>query len=83
MDRGQVRAALRAAGLPDESFQFPGVHESTPTPTDFWFLRPAGCGWEIGAYERGRYTVRERFATEAAACARLYTVLTGSPAGDG
>jgi hypothetical protein len=78
VDRYELRSALLAAGLPPESFQLTDVHEHTPIPTDFWFLRPATGGrWEIGAYERGGYEVRETFDTEGAAGARLYEILTG------
>lgn len=76
MDRHELRTALLAAGLPPESFQLAGVHEHVPIPPDFWFLRPGPGGrWEIGAYERGLYDVREVFTTEAAACVRFYEIL--------
>jgi hypothetical protein len=76
VDRHELRTALLAAGLPPESFQLAGVHEHVPIPLDFWFLRPGSDGrWEIGAYERGVYDVREVLATEDAACARLYRIL--------
>ncbi|WP_280271288.1 hypothetical protein [Nocardia wallacei] len=81
MDRRQLSAALLAAGLPPESFQIHGVHTHDPLPTDFWFLRPGPSGdWEVGAYERGKYDVRERFSTEPAASACLYRSLTGHDA---
>ncbi|MEV0458576.1 hypothetical protein [Catellatospora methionotrophica] len=71
--------ALLEAGQPPESFQVPGVHEHVPIPTDFWFLRPAGGGWELGYYERGVYDVREVLPAEAVACTRLYELVTGFP----
>jgi hypothetical protein len=78
MDRRGLRAALLAAGVPDGAFQLSDGHESTPIPTDFWFLRPAAGGrWEIGSYERGRYDVREVRDSEEQACTRLYEILTG------
>ena len=81
MDRHQVYRALLAAGLSPDAFELEDVHEHVPVPPDFWFLRRSpGGGWEIGPYERGTYDVRERFDTEAEACARLYTSLTGRPA---
>ncbi|MBB5915541.1 hypothetical protein BJY24_004453 [Nocardia transvalensis] len=82
MDREQLGAALLAAGLPPESFQIPGVHTHDPLPTDFWFLRPGqpGTGWEVGAFERGKYDVRERFSSESDASAWLYRTLTGHDA---
>jgi hypothetical protein len=79
MDREQLSAALLAAGLPLESFQIPGTHTHDPLPTDFWFLRPGpGGGWEVGAFERGKYDVRERFGSEPEAAAWLYRTLTGN-----
>ncbi|MGA8116412.1 MAG: hypothetical protein WCA46_22385 [Actinocatenispora sp.] len=80
MDRYRLRAALLAAAVPPGAFRLAGVHEPTPLPVDFWFLRPGGGGWQIGPYERGEYVVREVLATEGAACARLYEILTGRPA---
>ncbi|MEU4342369.1 hypothetical protein AB0H00_14050 [Nocardia sp. NPDC023852] len=83
MDRKQLNVALLAAGLPPESFQIPGTHTHDPLPTDFWFLRKGARGdWEVGAYERGKYDVRERFDTEPDAAAWLYRTLTGqAPSG--
>ncbi|BCJ59243.1 hypothetical protein [Micromonospora endophytica] len=80
MNRHEVRDALLAAGLSPDAFELEGVHEHVPVPPDFWFLRRSTEGWEIGAYERGHYDVRQVFATEAAACAGLWTALTGRPA---
>jgi hypothetical protein len=80
MDRRQLAAALLAAGLPPDSFQIADAHTSDPLPTDFWFLRPAADGWEVGVFERGDYDVRLRFATETAAASWLYRTLTGKQA---
>ena len=82
MDRYALRDALRAAGRPPGSFQLEGVHQHVPVPTDFWFLRrtPDGHRWEIGAYERGVYDVRETHDTESSAGDRLYEILTGRSA---
>jgi hypothetical protein len=81
MDRHQVRAALLATGLSPDAFELEDVHEHVPVPADFWFLRHAADGrWEIGLYERGVHDVRGTFDTEEAACAALYTALTGRPA---
>jgi hypothetical protein len=78
VNRVALRDALLAAGVPPDSFQLPGVHDSTPLPTDFWFVRPSPDGpWELGPYERGTYDVREILPTEAAACARLHQILLG------
>ncbi|GHJ48496.1 hypothetical protein Cs7R123_58380 [Catellatospora sp. TT07R-123] len=78
VDRHELALALLEAGQPPESFQLPGVHEHVPVPDECWFLRQAGPRWEIGAYGRGRYEVRESFDTEAAACACLFEVLVGA-----
>lgn len=76
MDRRELRDALRAAGVADGYYRVEGVHEPSPTPTDFLFLRQAaGSGWETGAYERGGYEVIARHADEAAACAHLFHLL--------
>jgi hypothetical protein len=64
-----VRDGLLAAGLPPGAFRIEGVHE--PPSTDFWFLRPAGPRWEVGAYERGRWDVRLATGSLPAAVAAL------------
>lgn len=74
-DLAALRDDLLAAGLPPESFQLAGVHETTPLPTDFWFVRPAGPGWEVGAYERGAWDVRAVVGSVPAAGALLRSVL--------
>ncbi|MFI5782121.1 hypothetical protein [Nocardia sp. NPDC051570] len=79
MDRRQLTVALLDAGLAPESFQIAGIHTHEPLPTDFWFLRPTPAGWEVGAFERGIYEVREHFDTESEATAWLYRTLTGHP----
>ncbi len=80
MNRRRLADALIAAGLPAGAFQIAGVHESDPLPTDFWFLRPGNAAdWEVGAYERGSYDVRERFPTEADAARWMYTTMVGHP----
>ncbi|RDI63962.1 hypothetical protein [Nocardia pseudobrasiliensis] len=80
MDRRQLTTALLEAGLPPESFQITGIHSHEPVPTDFWFLRPAPSGWDVGMFERGTYEVREHFPTEPEATAWLYQTMTGEPA---
>ncbi|MFD4456948.1 hypothetical protein [Nocardia sp. NPDC058480] len=80
MNLQQLAAALTAAGLPPDSFQIAEVHETRPTPTDFWFLRPGpDHGWEVGAYERGQFDVRACFDTESNAAQWMLTTLTGTP----
>ncbi|MFI1016629.1 hypothetical protein [Streptomyces sp. NPDC020965] len=77
MDRHEVRAALRAAGVADGHYRVEGVHEPVPTPPDFLFLRRSSDGaWETGAYERGAYEVIARHTDEAGACAHLLRLLT-------
>ncbi|WP_328908316.1 hypothetical protein OG230_01610 [Streptomyces sp. NBC_00234] len=76
MDRLQLRAALRAAGVPDDYYRIEGVHEPVPTPTDFLYLRKsADAVWETGAYERGTYEVVARHPDEGTACAHLLGLL--------
>ncbi|ATO15627.1 hypothetical protein CO540_18785 [Micromonospora sp. WMMA2032] len=75
MDRYELRAALLAAGVSPDAFQLADAHEHQPVPPDFWFLRPGDGGWEIGPYERGRYKLWRRYATEAEASAALFHIL--------
>ncbi|MBT2396713.1 hypothetical protein [Streptomyces sp. ISL-100] len=80
MDRHELRAALSAAGVPDDYFRIEAVHEPAPTPPDFLYLRKCGQeeggAWETGAYERGVYETVTRHASEAEACAQLLRLLT-------
>ncbi|NBE56564.1 hypothetical protein [Streptomyces boluensis] len=76
MQRQALRAALTAAGVPDGYYRIEGVHEPTPTPPDFLFLRRAPDGaWETGLYERGMYEVITHHGTEDEACAALLRML--------
>ncbi|MCX4548722.1 hypothetical protein OG204_23465 [Streptomyces sp. NBC_01387] len=77
MDRHELHAALRTAGVPDGYYRIEGVHEPVPTPPDFLFLRrtPDGGAWETGAFERGLYEIIGRYATEPDACAHLLQLL--------
>ncbi|MEV6792499.1 hypothetical protein AB0M87_10955 [Streptomyces sp. NPDC051320] len=76
MDRQELRAALRTAGVPDGYYRIEGVHEPAPTPVDFLFLRRSPDGaWETGAYERGACQVITRHPGEEAACAQLLRLL--------
>lgn len=74
-DLRALRDTLLAAGVPTESFQLAGAHESRPVPTDFWFVRAGPAGWEVGSYERGTYEVRRSCLTVAEAGAFLQSVL--------
>ncbi|MEU5899621.1 hypothetical protein [Streptomyces venezuelae] len=77
MDAREAAAALRAAGVADGYYWIDGVHEPSPTPPDFVYLRRDGGGageageWEVGTYERGTHQPLARYGDEAAACAHL------------
>ncbi|MDP9947353.1 MULTISPECIES: hypothetical protein [Streptomyces] len=76
MDRRALHTALVEAHIPGGYYWIEGVHEPSPTPTDFLFVRrgPDG-GWETGAFERGAYDVLTRHPDEAAACGHLLKLL--------
>ncbi|MER5551903.1 hypothetical protein ABT001_09500 [Streptomyces sp. NPDC002793] len=83
MERRELRAALRAAGVADGYYRIEGVHEPAPTPPDFLFLRKSPDGvWETGAFERGTHEVIARHPDEAAACAHLLDLLVRRAATD-
>ncbi|MEW2389915.1 hypothetical protein AB0933_16360 [Streptomyces venezuelae] len=72
MDVHEAAVALRAAGVADGYYWIDGVHEPSPMPPDFVYLRGVGGGeWEVGTYERGVHQPLARHADEAAACAHL------------
>ncbi|ATL32815.1 hypothetical protein [Streptomyces formicae] len=76
MDVRELRAALRAAHVPDGYYWIEGVHEPAPTPTDFMYLRRIEDGaWEVGAYERGTCHPVARHDDETAACDDLFRQL--------
>ncbi|EPH39572.1 hypothetical protein ABT390_05490 [Streptomyces aurantiacus] len=78
MDVHELRAALRAAGVPDGYYWIEGVHEPAPTPPDFAYLRKDRDGaWETGTYERGQHHALGRDTDEAEGCARLLRLLSG------
>ncbi|MFI7320918.1 hypothetical protein [Streptomyces venezuelae] len=77
MDASEAAAALRAAGIADGYYWIDGVHEPSPTPPDFVYLRRIGGGeWEVGTYERGVHQPLAHYRDEAAACAHLLRQLT-------
>ncbi|MCI0383820.1 hypothetical protein [Streptomyces sp. CNQ085] len=79
MDRHALHAALRAAGVADGHYRIEGVHEPSPPPTDFLYLRrsPDASGlWETGAYERGVWEAAAHHRNEADACAHLFRLMT-------
>ncbi|MEN8649180.1 hypothetical protein ABCR94_00650 [Streptomyces sp. 21So2-11] len=77
MDRHGLWAALRRAGVADGYYRIEDVHEPTPAPPDFLFVRrTSGGAWETGVYERGTYHVIEWHPSEDAACAHLLRLLT-------
>ncbi|GHC53717.1 hypothetical protein GCM10010349_19930 [Streptomyces flavofungini] len=61
MDARQLASALQQAGVADGYYWIEGVHEPTPTPPDFAYLRRERAGkpeeegaWEVGVHERGQ-----------------------------
>ena len=76
MNRYELHRALRAAGVPDASYEISGCTHG-PYPADRYFLqeRPGGV-WAVGVHERGTREVLARFPTESEACAWLHTRLT-------
>ncbi|KOX25594.1 MULTISPECIES: hypothetical protein [unclassified Streptomyces] len=75
--RRTLERALREAGVPAGYYWIEDVHEPSPVPTDFAYLRaaPGGGGWETGVYERGAYEPVATYPDEADACAHLRTLL--------
>ncbi|MFD7702145.1 hypothetical protein [Streptomyces caelestis] len=79
MDRHALHAALRAAGVASGHYWIQGVHEPSPPPTDFLYLRPSPTSpgaWEVGAYERGTWETITQHARETDACTHLLRLLT-------
>ncbi|MET7538198.1 hypothetical protein ACFVY1_17605 [Streptomyces sp. NPDC058293] len=76
MDQHALEHALRQAAVPPTHYWIEGVHEPSPTPTDFLYVREdAGGGWGTGAYERSTHETIARHPTEDAACAHLWQLL--------
>ncbi|MFC9499942.1 hypothetical protein [Streptomyces sp. NPDC056982] len=62
MDRHALEHALRQAAVPPTHYWIEGVHEPSPTPTDFLYVREdPGGGWERGV--RARYPQVDRSAS--------------------
>jgi hypothetical protein len=81
MDRHTLHTALRTAGVADGHYYIEDVHEPSPPPTDFLYLRrsPTTPGlWETGAYERGTWETITQHTHEADACTHLLRLLTGT-----
>ena len=76
MDRIELDAALRRAGVAAYAYEIQGEHEPTGYPMEFYFLRQQADGWVVGVYERGQYRVMVSFAQEDEACRYLYARLT-------
>ncbi|CAM5580937.1 hypothetical protein SALBM135S_02712 [Streptomyces alboniger] len=77
MDVPALLSALRAARVADGYYWLEGVHEPTPTPPDFVYLRGADDGaWEVGTYERGAHHPLTLHGDEASACAHVLRLLT-------
>lgn len=77
MDARELPAALRDAGVADGYYWIEGVHEPSPTPPDFVYLRRVEEDetWESGTYERGTRHPLARHADEGEACAQLLRLL--------
>lgn len=75
MDRYQLRAALRAAGVSPGMYEIAGF-PGGPWPADRYFLEEQAGEWVVGVQERGVREVLERFADEDRACGRLLRLLT-------
>ncbi|WP_327290531.1 hypothetical protein [Streptomyces sp. NBC_01198] len=81
MNRAQVAARLAREGAPDALYDIPGVHPVPIQLDAFYVLLPdPGGGWLVVLRQRGQDAVLGRYATEAAACARLYDLVTELPA---
>lgn len=83
MNRRALCEALATAGVAGGLYEIPGVHENTPRPVDFRYLRQEDDAWVVGNYERGVYDPHGRFGTEDAACRFLYEQLTNRGPGPG
>ncbi|MFE2410478.1 hypothetical protein ACFXDE_19265 [Kitasatospora sp. NPDC059408] len=78
MNRHQLLAALRDAGVSDSSYgitvsdlpRSKYIQESIPV-----LVEQTDGRWTIEAWERGRHWTEASFDTEAAACAYLYAYL--------
>lgn len=81
MNRDTLRTVLRALDVRDCHYYIEGVHEPSPLPTDFLYLRHSRTApdiWETGAYERGSWETVARHTREESACAHLLHLLTGT-----
>ncbi|MFI1000350.1 hypothetical protein ACIP10_18520 [Streptomyces galbus] len=79
MDRRSLRTVLRARGVQDGHYYIEDVHQPSPLPTDFLYLRrsPAFSGrWETGSYERGTWETIAQHTREEDACTHLLRLLT-------
>ncbi|MFH9015610.1 hypothetical protein ACH4C6_30095 [Streptomyces sp. NPDC017943] len=79
MDRESLRTVLRARGVQDGHYYIEGVHQPSPLPTDFLYLRRSTAvpgTWETGAHERGTWEAIAWHAHEEHACAHLLRLLT-------
>ena len=77
MDRGELVAQLSGLGLDDAEYLVPGFHDLPGSPEEYYYLRPAGDGWEVGVHERGADHPHATFATEHDACLHLHGLLAG------
>ncbi|WP_222426750.1 hypothetical protein [Amycolatopsis rhizosphaerae] len=77
MNRYELDAALREAGVPEAEYLIPGVSSpGTPRLDSYHVLRETGDGWLVSVWERGVEEPVRRFGSEEAACRHLYEHLT-------
>ncbi|MFF4487548.1 hypothetical protein ACFY0F_13810 [Streptomyces sp. NPDC001544] len=80
MDRAELVARLRQAGVPEAYYEIAGVHDVPVQPDAYYFLRQEADAWTVGLRQRAQDSVMRRCGTEAEACAYLYDTLTRLPA---
>lgn len=76
--RGDVRAALRAAGVPDDSYRLGDARDSAVPASEFYSLRHGADGWEVALTERGEKRTVATYAQEPEAADRLYRELVAN-----
>lgn len=72
MTRTELCDALRQAGVPDDLYALPGVHDALPGQESYYFVDRRGDQWLGGVRERGRDMPAGRFGAEDQACRWLY-----------
>lgn len=80
MDRVELEAALRSAGVPEAEYLIPGVSRPCGLRLDaYYVLRAEDEGYLVTLYERGVETPLAGFPTEDQACRYLYDLLGRRP----